>query len=149
MTLDPDRRLRFVEERRKAAEALLWQVPSVSIAAQAFLLGAGLDPNASGWARILVGLLGMVAMVATGAVVASQSVRVTVLTRWVNHHQDDPVRAHELNDDLATYNDAKNPPLNGLERRLLDRNPLGPWAAVLVAFLITDLVVVIEGLRTL
>lgn len=109
MTVGPDRQARspfveehvgFVEERRRSTESVLWQLPSVSIAAQSFLLAAGLNPDATGWARILVGSLSMFAAVATGLVVVFLSVRLTVLNRWVQERLGEAVEAEGLYDDL-------------------------------------------------
>jgi hypothetical protein len=134
-------RIVLLEERRKAAEAALWQVPSISIAAQAFLLAAGLNPMAPGWARILVGLLGTLAAIATGLVVSFQSLRLTVFTRWVNERQTESLAITDLAEDL------KRDRLNPLQMRLL-RLPgaLEAWVAVLVAFVLADLYVLFKGL---
>ena len=131
-------RVKFVEERRKAAETVLWQLPSVSIAAQSFLLAAGLNPEATDWARIVVGILGMFAAAATGLVVAYQAMRLTVLTRWVHQRLGDAVTAEELEPEV---------PLNTFQRWLLARKgPLETWAAVLFAFVVADAFVLTKGL---
>ena len=106
MRLGLEQQIKFVEERRKAAEAALWQLPSVSVAGQAFLLSAGLNPKAEDWVQILVGGLGMFAAVATGAIVAFQSRRVTIFGRWVRHHVAGPVEADDLNEDLRNFETA-------------------------------------------
>jgi hypothetical protein len=55
----------FVESRRQAFDAMIWQVPGLSIAAQAFLYVVALDPGSSDWVRIFAGTLGVVAALAT------------------------------------------------------------------------------------
>jgi hypothetical protein len=77
--LQPRERLELVEERRRAAENVLWQLPSVTIAAQAFLLSAGLDPQASDWARRIVGVLGIATVMVTASIVAFQGARIAAL----------------------------------------------------------------------
>ena len=136
--LDPGERLKFAEERRKASEAVLWQLPSVSIAAQAFLLSAGLNPDARPWARVLVGFLGVVAVMATGFVVAFQGVRVTALSRWVDS---------ELAGDPILQDRGLNPAQKWWLHRF--PGPLWPWTAVLVGFVLADLFVIFKGFNWL
>jgi hypothetical protein len=126
--------------RRKAAETVLWQLPSVSIAAQSFLLAAGLNPDATDWARIVVGLLGMFAAFATGLVVAYQAMRLTVLTRWVHKQLGEAVTAEELAEDSKVS-------LNPFQKWLLGlKGPLETWVAVLFAFVAADAFVLVKGL---
>src|SRR4051812_43427689 len=89
--LSHEERVQLLEERRKSSEALLWQLPSISIAAQAFLLSVGLAHDARASARIVAGVLGLLASLTTGFVVAFQGVRVTALTRWLEREIPDPV----------------------------------------------------------
>jgi hypothetical protein len=134
-------RVELVEERRKATEAVLWQLPSISIAAQSFLLAAGLNPMATDWARILVGTLGMFAALATGLVVVYQSVRLTVLTRWLHGRLGWSAFAEDLAEDLEPGQ------LNRLQRWLLGlKGPLEVWGTVLVGFVVADAFVLSKGL---
>jgi hypothetical protein len=87
---------RVIEERRRAAEGVLWQLTSVSLAAQAFLLSAGLDSKAAPSSQIVVGLLGIAAVVGTGLVVLYQAVRATIFGTWVSQMACRPLRPDEL-----------------------------------------------------
>jgi hypothetical protein len=132
-----DGQVAFVEERRRATETVLWQLPSVSIAAQSFLLAAGLNPEADDWARIVVGILGAFAAFATGLVVAYQAVRATVLTRWVQQRMSTSVAPEVLGGQV---------PLNRVQKRVLRlKGPLETWAVILIAFLLADLFVLAKG----
>jgi hypothetical protein len=96
MALPPGDYLRLIEERRRAAEGVLWQLPSISLAAQAFLLSAGLDSNAEPSSQIVIGLLGIAAVLGTGVVILYQTVRATIFGRWVNQTVRQPLGPEEL-----------------------------------------------------
>lgn len=53
-----------IEERRRAFEQVMWQVPSLSIAAQAFLFSAAFASDTPRYVRVTVLVLGLVAVVA-------------------------------------------------------------------------------------
>jgi hypothetical protein len=57
--------VRWVEERRLSTEQMEWQVPAISMTAQAFLLTIALQPGASVAARLITGALGLTAAVVT------------------------------------------------------------------------------------
>lgn len=54
----------FVESRRQAIDAMIWQVPALSVGAQAFLYVAGLNPRVSDGVQIFAGAIGFVAAIA-------------------------------------------------------------------------------------
>jgi hypothetical protein len=138
-TLTSEERLKVVEERRRAYEGILWQLPGVSLAAQAFLLAAGLNPDAKPETQYLVGGLGIVAVIGTGFVVLYQALRAAILGRWVEHH---------LGTSLAIENLAKEDiGLNWLQKLLVRfRNAFYvPWVLALGAFLLVDLYVFSQG----
>lgn len=140
-----DERLTTAEARQQAAEAQLWQLPGLAITAQSFLLGAGLTPNAAGWAQILVGILGIGVVFAVSVVVASQSIRWTVLWRWVEVKREKPLDEKKLVNDLQD-GDFK---LNWFQRFLLENTTGGKewlWLIVAIAFLGADLYVLGRGL---
>lgn len=66
IALDPEDYFRVIEERRRAAEGVLWQLPSISLAAQTFLLSVGLNSEAKPSSQIIVGVLGIAAVLGTG-----------------------------------------------------------------------------------
>jgi hypothetical protein len=53
-----------LEERRRSFEQVMWQVPSLSIAAQAFLFSAAFGSNGPRYARVIVLLLGLASVLA-------------------------------------------------------------------------------------
>lgn len=55
----------YVEERRRSTSAMMWQVPALSVAAQAFLYGTAFDPDATNTARLLVSVVALVTALAT------------------------------------------------------------------------------------
>jgi hypothetical protein len=87
---------RVIEERRRAAEGVLWQLSSISLAAQAFLLSAGLDADAEPGSQIVVGLLGIAAVIGTGLVILYQVVRATIFGSWLSQAARRPLGPDEL-----------------------------------------------------
>ena len=140
MTMSLEERYKVIEERRKSAEAVLWQLPGVSLAAQAFLLGAGLSPDAKPGSRVVVGALGMRAVIATGFVVLYQALRATTLGHWVEHSVCPSLAVKALADEKIDLNDT--------QKRLLKlRNAFYfPWGAAGIAFLAADGYVLGKGL---
>jgi hypothetical protein len=138
-----DDRFKLVEERRKAAEAVLWQLPALSMAAQAFLLGAALDHNVSHGAQSVLGGVALVSLLATGTVVGFQAMRVTVLTRWLNAQSGDIVRAEVLTRDLARDAPKETRALSTLQACVFGwfPTPLVPWLVLLFWFLVADILV--------
>ncbi len=96
ITLAPHDYFRVIEERRRAAESVLWQLPGISLAAQAFLLSAGLSSDAEPSSQIVVGLLGIAAVLGTGLVILYQAVRATIFGSWVNQTVCQPLGPEEL-----------------------------------------------------
>jgi hypothetical protein len=62
--------LAFCEARRQAQDQMMWQVPALSVAAQAFLFSRSLDPATASVGRLITGLAGMVVAVATVQLIA-------------------------------------------------------------------------------
>lgn len=104
ITLDEDDYFRVIEERRRAAEGVLWQLPSISLAAQAFLLGTGLDPNATPSSQIFVGSLGIAAVVGTVLIVLYQALRASIFERWLSQTVCQPLRPDELVAETSELN---------------------------------------------
>lgn len=132
---------RVIEERRRAAEAVLWQLPGISLAAQAFLLGAGLDPDAERSSQIAVGWLGIVAVVGTALIVQYQALRAKIFERWVSETVCQPLRP----DELAAERPELNPGKPGSVERAYNRFR-AVWGLVLLMFLGADVYVFGHGL---
>ncbi len=96
ITLAPEAYFRVIEERRRAAEGVLWQLPSISLAAQTFLLSAGLSSDAEPSSQIVVGLLGIAAVFGTGLFVLYQAVRADIFRCWVKQMVCQPLAPDEL-----------------------------------------------------
>ena len=100
MTLSSAEYFRVIEERRRAAEGVLWQLPGISLAAQAFLLSAGLSADAKSGSQLAVGTLGMFAVLGTGVFVYYQTVRATIFGHWLRKAVGRPLGPDELETEL-------------------------------------------------
>lgn len=96
ITLGSEDYFRVIEERRRAAEGVLWQLPSISLAAQTFLLSAGLSSDAEPSSQIVVGLLGIAAVFGTGLFVVYQALRADIFRRWLGQMVCQPLAPDEL-----------------------------------------------------
>ena len=96
ITLPPGDYFRVIEERRRAAETVLWQLSGISLAAQAFLLSAGLDSNAEPCSQVVVGVLGIGAVIGTGLIILYQVVRANIFECWLSQTARLPLGPDEL-----------------------------------------------------
>jgi len=134
-------RFRVVEERRRAAEGVLWQLPGISLAAQAFLLSAGFDSDAERGSQVAVGLLGIAAVLATVQIVRYQALRAEIFERWISQTVFQPLRPDELANESPDLNPGKSGSVEGAYKRF--RLVCG---VALLAFLIADGYVLGRGL---
>jgi len=108
-----------VAARRMQWDALLWQVPSLSLAAQAFLLTIALGPDASRTSRLLASGLGVVAALLS-------------LHLLIRHRQAEVADAHWL----AAYEQqhfgttAHGPEWRDRRNATVIRGPLGALARI-------------------
>jgi hypothetical protein len=100
ITLASGEYFRVIEERRRAAEGVLWQLPGISLAAQAFLLSAGLSADAERSSQLVVGALGIAAVFGTGLFICYQTVRATTFGRWLSQMVCQPLGPEELAAEL-------------------------------------------------
>jgi integrase-like protein len=107
ITLSSEAYFRVIEERRRGAEGVLWQLPSISLAAQAFLLSAGLNPKAEPSSQIIVGALGIAAVFGTGLFVLYQAVRADIFRCWVKQMVFQPLAPDELATKSLKLSDGK------------------------------------------
>ena len=107
-----------IEKRRRVAEGVLWQLPGIGLAAQAFLLGAGLDSNAERSSQIAVGSLGIAAVLGTVLIVRSQALRATIFERWLAHTVYQSLTPDELAKDRPELNPGKT---GSVDRALIPR----------------------------
>lgn len=64
--------LETTESRRRQADSFAWTVPGLAIAGQAFLLSIALAPDTEPLGRLLASLAGLVALIASGHLMAKQ-----------------------------------------------------------------------------
>lgn len=131
---------RVIEERRRAAEGVLWQLPSISLAAQAFLLSAGLSADAEPSSQIAVGSLGIAAALGTGLVMLYQALRATIFGDWVSKMVDLPLLPEEIAATGLKYDQKK---IRRFERvfKVFGAACIG----ALIAFLVADGYVLCQG----
>lgn len=98
--LSPTDYFRVIEERRRAAEGVLWQLPSISLVAQAFLLTAGLSADAEPCSQMVVGSLGIAAVLGTSVIILYQVVRATTFERWLSQAASQPLGPDKLETEL-------------------------------------------------
>jgi hypothetical protein len=152
---------RYAEDRRGSAAQSMWQLPGTSIAAQAFLYSTGLQAGTSGWARLLVAIVGLVTALATLQVVAGEGRRLEIFRRYVRRNRDrrqaTPLRLRNLLPAAleAAKEEAKtdsgglfDAPLLWIEGHSFLRKAAGPsaattWGLVLVLFVVVDAVVLV------
>jgi hypothetical protein len=65
-------RLDVLEGRREESDRFAWAVPALVIAAQAFLLSVGLNPNTQPLGRLVASLAGLITLAATAHLMAKQ-----------------------------------------------------------------------------
>jgi hypothetical protein len=107
ITLGPEDYFRVIEERRRAAEGVLWQLPSISLAAQTFLLSAGLSSDAEPSSQIVVGLLGIAAVFGTALFVLYQAVRADIFRCSLKQMVSQPLAPDELATKSLKLSDRK------------------------------------------
>jgi hypothetical protein len=105
--LTPSEYFRVIEERRRAAEGVLWQLPNINLVAQAFLLSAGLSPDVASSSQIVVGALGIAAVIGVGLVVIYQATRANIFGGWVDETVCQPLRPEDIATQKLRYNGKK------------------------------------------
>ena len=84
---DEDREvLRLLEGRRLAIDAAMWQGPTLTLVAQAFLLGVLTDAHVKLAVAIAVALAGVVVVVVAGVSLMAQRGREVELSRRIEEH---------------------------------------------------------------
>ncbi|HEY0392203.1 MAG TPA: hypothetical protein VGC63_10860 [Solirubrobacterales bacterium] len=170
MTNDLDQRFEpldefetFVESRRQAIDAMIWQVPALSVAAQAFLYVAGLNPRASDGIQIFAGAIGFMAAIAAMQLLlkhryheesyaqtidASRRARGMTPFRGLSWFKEAAMRDSEL----KRKEDGKR---SGYERRwrsgswrrkLTGPSSVGVWTLTLFVFAAGDVLIVAGGI---
>jgi hypothetical protein len=143
LPLTPEEKLKLVEERRRAAEGALWQLPGLSLTAQAFLLAAGLAHDTPGWARGIAGGLGIAVVAVTLGVLAFQGVRMTIFGYWVDY-QVQAITENNLVAELEGTRFALKPHQEKLRKRNVD--PFVLWGVTLGLFFLADVAVLVKSI---
>jgi hypothetical protein len=123
-------RLERLEDRRRSAEAALWTLPGLSIAAQAFLSSTGLAHDATSTARFLAGAIGLVIAVGTGYALLYVGSRWLVLYLSTDPHQslDAPTLIDEL-EKMAGVDEVGSVSSGRCVLTGSGRLKLGPWCS--------------------
>lgn len=131
-----------IEERRRAAEGVLWQLPGISLVAQAFLLTAGLSADAESRSQIVVGILGIAAVLGTGVVVVYQVLRATTFERWLSQAGSRPLGPDTLETELEGHS-------RKISVKCAFKAFCGVCGGALFAFLAADVYVLSQGVAGL
>jgi hypothetical protein len=137
-------RLQRIEDRRRGAEASLWALPGLSIAAQAFLFSAGLAHDATSGARLLAGALGFVIATATAYLL------VYFGSRWLVYYlrtdPDQSLDAWKLLEQSGGKLGGQR--FGSLMQWAVRSHRIGAveaWAIVLAAFALGDVLMILDG----
>jgi hypothetical protein len=153
----------FVESRRQEFDAMIWQVPGLSVAAQAFLYLVALNPAASSWVRIFAGVLGIVAALATVQLLVKHRYHEETYAETIDASRT-ARGAHAFRgvewfkETASTSAEATEAPRSGYARRygphawrrkVAAPSSVGVWTWTLVAFAIGDALIVLGALLDL
>lgn len=158
--------LQSAEERRQSIDQMMWQVPGLSLAAQSFLLTISLG-HSGGAARLVSGLLGLVASLATIQLLLKHRFHELEWSHWLQNVSKleptwsvmhDPKQrrraAWEASSAHATHEwmtysrppGSKIPPfLWSARRRLVHRSSVTIWVLALSIFALGDLGAAVYG----
>lgn len=130
--------LEIAEDRRSHTDAQMWQVPVLSLTAQAFLLQLGLGPGTSGLGRLIASLLGLASAVAAVQLLQKHRYHELQLSCWIEQVEKDR-SLPQLHARLQREAYSGQHPDTMLTRRRSHR----VWTGVLCAFAVADLVLVV------
>lgn len=142
---------RLAEARRQSTNNLLWQVPGLSVAGQAFLLGAALDPGTPRGLRVGVAVLAAVVALATIQVLMRHRFRELVFSHALDASREsrglEPIDHPGLFEKWADARGGEKGDLFARWKRLRRLRPgLWPamytWSATFVCFLLLDIAVI-------
>ena len=144
----------ILEERRRGFEQVMWQVPSLSIAAQAFLFSAAFGSDTPPYARVVVAALGLVAVLAALHLLAKHRYLESL------HGQVETLCLGKLGwpqlyrEQLHRLLDAAGQPTRGaadwrgttIGRVVIDVQAFHVWAGALIAFGVADVYLLVRAL---
>jgi hypothetical protein len=156
-----------VAARRESHDEMMWQVPALGLAAQAFLLTIALSADSTDLARVLSSLLGFVAAIAGVQLLLKHRFVEETLSEWLSRFEEDhslpAVNDAERRQKFA-YGGAPHPwkdvgrnPLKGIRWFLVRPGRAGRparwftkstyvWVATLCVFATVDLFVLVFAL---
>lgn len=136
---------KYVDERSRGLEQTAWQLPGLSLTAQAFLFNTGLSPTASGAARLSVAVISVVIAVVT-IVFLIQTDDSRRSYRLILHESRRRRHARSVSQPDLTRD-----VLNDTGERSAWRRapPVTVWLMVSIAFCAVDLFVLVAGLLQL
>ncbi len=153
----------FVESRRQAIDAMIWRVPALSVAAQAFLYVAGLNPRVSDGVQIFAGAIGFVAAIAAMQLLLKHRYHEESYAQVIDASRRargaTPFRGLRWFKDVAmwdsTLESGERGERSGYEarwgagswrRRLTEPSSVGVWTFTLLVFAAGDLLIVVAGI---
>ena len=144
----------ILEERRRSFEQVMWQAPSLSIAAQAFLLSAAFASDTPRYARIVVLLLGLAAILATLHLLAKhrylESLHGQVESVCLSKLGWPHLRREQLHELLATEAASEIGAArwrgNWIGHIVVDVQAFHVWATTLGAFGVADIYLLLQTL---
>jgi L-lactate permease len=119
--LDP--RIVIVEARRANQDSMMWQVPALVIAAQAFLFNVALSSSTRGLGRAIAAVVGLMLVLAT-------------LQRFSRHRQVELQNSKWLETNEASF---KLPPLRPEKKRFWHWSSYAVWVVAFWGLALVDL----------
>ena len=141
-----------VAARRTQWDLLLWQVPALSLTAQAFLLTIALSQGNDAWARVLSSLLSLNIAVISILLMGRHRQAELHDAHWLERMERDVLDLGALGAHGTAFREGRDQ--EGLDAgfigRLIPLRPMfGVWVVGLALFGLGDLVVIIRTLVTL
>jgi len=135
----------LAEQRRQTTSQMMWQVPALSIAAQAFLYTRAFDPSTSNAARVVVSLAALISALATLQLLLKHRYHEEMYSIALDKSRANRgvERLHTLFPDLANESDEDRFPRwknrFWLQRPVVRLSSVMVWAWTLWAFVLIDL----------
>jgi hypothetical protein len=144
----------YAAARRQTTEQSMWQLPGMSVAAQAFLYSQGLNPAASGAARVLVSSIGFITALATAQILVHQNDRLQTWRLFLHasraQREAPPIRRGDVENTVRCDPEGRAY-FDHLEKSRRWRvakfvSPVSAWLYVLAAFAFADVLVLVVGI---
>lgn len=121
----------------QAMDALMWQVPALSIAAQAFLLSIALNAESSGFAAGMAAVLALIASLSSIQLMTKHRFLEVRDSIWLEQFE----RKHQLDTDHAQ---PEKPSDDGLTSILVGISSYKLWLGTLAVFGLAAVIILLE-----